>query len=142
LVERGAQDRALDWGSILTDYRKMFFYDAVLNTALALIFGVFEWFLSTPRGLSVDDPKLVGIVLVGFIVLNEVPYLLGQKRMQELRTSPFKGWEKDLKDKEVGETIPLVPKFEFFAALVGEASIGGIALEVMKQITELIGKHP
>ena len=136
------EQSALDWGSILTDYRKMFFYDAVLNTALVLAFGAFEWFLSTHRGLSLEDPKLVGIVLVGLIVLNEAPYLLGQKQMQEFLTSPYKGWEKNLKDKEVGETIPLVPKFEFFAALVGEASIGGIALEVMKQITELVEKHP
>jgi hypothetical protein len=32
----------------------------------------------------------------------------------------------------------IVPKLEFIAALLGEASAGGLVLEVVKQITELI----
>jgi hypothetical protein len=131
----------LDWGCILTDYRKMFFYDAMLNTALLLTFGVFEWFLWNQKDFSVDNTKFLGVVLVVSIVLNEIPYLIGQKRVQGLLTSSYKGWEKSLKMKEVGENIPLVPKFEFIAALVGEASAGGIALEMMKQIAEAINKH-
>ena len=131
---------ALDWGCILTDYRKMFFYDAILNTALVLAFGVFEWFLWGQRAFSLSDPKFAGSVLVASIVFNEIPYLIGQRRVQGLLASPYKGWEKALKVKEIGENIPLVPKFEFIAALVGEASAGGIALEMMKQITEAINK--
>jgi hypothetical protein len=114
----------LDWGCILTDYRKMFFYDAMLNTALVLAFGVLEWFLSNQKDFSVDNPKFLGIVVIASIVLNEVPYLIGQKRVQGLLTSAYRGWEKGLKMKEVGENIPLVPKFEFIAALVGEVSAG------------------
>jgi hypothetical protein len=139
-LETGAP-ATLDWACILTDYRKMFFYDAILNTALVLAFGVFEWFLWNKKAFSVDNPKFVVVVLVSSIVLNEVPYLIGQKRVQRLLTSPYRGWEKGLRMKEVEENIPLVLKFEFIAALVGEASAGGIALEMMKQIAEVINKH-
>ncbi|WP_433966295.1 hypothetical protein [Tunturiibacter gelidiferens] len=115
---------ASDWGCILTEYRKMFFFDAMLNTALLLAFGILEWFLLGQRGFAVGDPKFVAIVLVISILLNELPYLIGQKRVQELLVFPYRGWEKSKKAKEVGENIPLVPKFEFIAALIGDASAG------------------
>jgi hypothetical protein len=132
---------ASDWGCILAEYRKMFFFDAMLNTALLLAFGVFEWFLWGQRILSLRDPKFIAVVVVISVLLNEVPYLIGQKRVQELLVFPYRGWEKSKKISEVAENIPLVPKFEFIAALVGEASAGGLALEMMKQITEAVSKH-
>jgi hypothetical protein len=132
---------ASDWGCILTEYRKMFFFDAMLNTALLFAFGILEWFLLGHQGLAVGDPKFVATVLVISILLNEVPYLIGQKRVQELLVFPYRGWEKSKKTKEVDENIPLVPKFEFIAALIGDASAGGLALEMTKQITEAISKH-
>lgn len=133
---------ALDWGCILTDYRKMFFYDAILNTALILTCGVFEWYLWNWKNLpAISNLRFLAVVLLASIVLIEVPYLIGQKRVHRLLITPYKGWEKGLKMKELGENIPLVPKFESIAALVAEASAGGIALEMMKQIAEAINKR-
>lgn len=131
---------ANDWGCILTDYRKMFFFDAMQNIALLLAFGTLEWFLWDRNGLSMGDLRFFAVILAASIVLNEIPYLIGQKRVQVLLVSPYRGWEKSEKKKEVEENIPLVPRFEFIAALVGEASAGGLALEMMKQLTEAISK--
>jgi hypothetical protein len=86
----------------------------------------------------VRDPKLIAIALVATIMLNEIPYLIGQWRVHELLSTPYRGWDRIQKMREAAENIPLVPKLEFLAALLGEASASGLLLEVMKQITELI----
>jgi len=130
---------ALDWGCVMTACRKMYLVDAVANIVLLVTFLLILWFLLRGQPLSLKDPKLIMIAVLITVVLNEVPYLVGQSRVHELLCLPYRGWERNTKRKEALENIPLAPKLEFVAALIGQASVGGLALEIIKQIGELIG---
>ena len=132
-------EAARDWASLMTEYRKMFLLDTVQNTTLLIAFCLQAWLLWHPHTPIDSGLKLVAIVIVASIILNEIPYLVGQRRVQGALSSPFKGWEKVKKMREAAENIPLVPKLEFIAALISEASAGGLAMAMIKQIKELAG---
>jgi hypothetical protein len=133
-------DAARDWGCVFTEYRKMFLADTIENAALLITFFLLTWLLRGTHTLPVIDAKFLGAVVAGSIILNQLPYLIGQWRVQDALVRPFQGWTKITKTKEATENIPLVPKLEWIAALIGEASAGGLAIELMKKIAELTGK--
>jgi hypothetical protein len=99
---------ALDWGCVMTAYRKMFLLDAIDNLVLLVAFCLLEWFLWGGRELSARDPKIIAIGIAATIMLNEIPYLIGQWRVHELLSTPYKGWSRITKMREAAENIPLL----------------------------------
>jgi len=137
-LENGS-DAAHDWACVMTEYRKMFLVDVIENTALLITFFLMTSFLQGNHAFPSIGPKFIGSVVIASILLNQIPYLMGQWHVQRALVRPYQGWKRIIHAKEATENIPLVPKFEWIAALIGEASAGGLAIETMKKISELTG---
>lgn len=135
-LENGS-DAARDWACVMTEYRKMFLVDVIENTTLLITFFLLTWLLQGNHSFPSIGPKFIGAIVVTSIILNQIPYLLGQWHVQRALVRPYQGWTRIIQTKEATENLPLVPKFEWIAALIGEASAGGLAIEMMKKISEL-----
>ncbi|MDQ3907681.1 MAG: hypothetical protein M3268_04985 [Acidobacteriota bacterium] len=114
---------SLDLACMISDLRKIYFYDAMHNVVLLVVFAAVAL---RSRDVEIDERLLTGVLVALTFLLTHLPYVIGQSKLYEKILEPYDG----LKRAEIGATLkehaPMFPKWEALAILVTSSPAGMI----------------
>lgn len=128
---RALQDLSL--ACMVSDLRKIYFYDATHNVALliALVAVVISLW-----GFSVDMKWLVGSLIGLVLVFNQLPYVIGQAQMHAKVLEKYEGVNRAEVAEKLKKYAPLFPSFDSVAALFMSGTAGGIVYFLIDQFVK------
>jgi hypothetical protein len=127
-----------DMAYLVSDLRKVYFFDGVHSTILLLCFWVAFFSLSNSQ-IVVNNLLWIALsTLVVLFVFCYIPYATGQYNLHEniLIIIGEEGIKRQEAKTELAKSSPLIPNLEFFTALLTTGSVGGVlsalAFELLK----------
>jgi hypothetical protein len=131
--------RELDAAYTVADLRRMYLYDAVHNVILLVAFaGVALKLL----GVGISAAWFLGLLIPLSLGLNQLPYMIGQKRLHNAILARYTGIEGAKMAAELKKYSPLFPKPDFLAAFFMTGTGGGVVFLLLEESVKhlLIGQ--
>jgi hypothetical protein len=114
---------SLDLACMISDLRKIYFYDALHNVVLLVVFVAVALRL---RDVEIDERLLTGVLVALTFVLTHLPYVIGQSKLYEKILEPYDGIRRAEIGAALKEHAPMFPKWESLAILVTSSPAGMI----------------
>jgi hypothetical protein len=134
----------------VSELRRVYLYDSIHDAmllvsflALALRLGQVPigknpvCFLSLVPCLGaahIDKGWLLGGLTAVVLVLNQLPFMLGQRGLHLLVLENLKGWSRAETIAKIKEGLVLFPKIEFLAALFSSGTAGGAVWSIAEKL--------
>lgn len=134
----------------VSELRKVYLYDSIHDAmllvsflALALRLGQVQigknhvCFLSfglCSGAAQIDKGWLLGGLAAVILVLNQLPFMVGQRQLHLLVLDKLEGWSRAETFAKIKESLVLFPKIEFLAALFASGSAGGAVWSLAEKL--------
>ena len=119
-AKKEQQARDLDILVVISDLRKVYFYNSLHNVVLLAIFG---WLILNSTSAIEFKWWFVSAAVVT-TVLGYLPYGIGQMLMRDRALHRFEGKERRDMEGQLKKYAPVFPKLEFIAGLVATPAAG------------------
>jgi len=121
----------LDAGIVITDLRKLLFYNITLN---AIMFCSMLFLLFLVNDYQPTLRMTLIFFLAAIFVFSQIPYALGQNNMHAVLVGDKEGIEREeLKDK-LQKYAGLVPRFPFLLSLISGFTAGGLLFFIVENM--------
>jgi hypothetical protein len=134
----------------VSELRKVYLYDSIHDAmllvsflALALRLGqvlidknpvCFLSFGRCPGVAEIDKGWLLGGITAVVLVLNQLPFMVGQSQLHDLVLDNLEGWSRAETIAKIKESLVLFPKIEFLAALFSSGTAGGAVWSLAEKL--------
>jgi hypothetical protein len=134
--------RALNMTCMVSDLRKLYFYDSIHNSTL--LFGFSAATVSFVSSLEIvgSIKWFIGIFLLLLFLFSYIPYSIGQFHLYEeiLDAYQLDGLERNNLKKKLKEISPPYPLLEFGTALFASGTVGGLIMFLIIEILKNAAK--
>lgn len=125
------EQRDLDLSSNITGLRKIYLYDAMHNVILLVAFAAIVVSL---LGIVVNTKWLIGGLIGGSFLFNQLPYVIGQYQLHEKVLEKYEGMNRVEMREKLKKYSPQVPTSTFLGALFTTGTTGEIIYFMLNQL--------
>jgi hypothetical protein len=119
------KDEILNASILVTDLRKIYLYNGTHDSVLLVAFAAL---IASHWGLVIPAKWLLGIMLATVLLLNQLPYVIGQYLLYGRVLEPFEGLERGRIEEDLKKYTPFFPTMDFITAILGTGTAGGLLL--------------
>jgi hypothetical protein len=115
----------LDVSLFAKDLRKIYLYNGAHDSVLLVTFCAL---IGTHWGFVISLKWLIVAMIGTMLLLNQVPYVIGQFFLHEKVLERFEGMERAKMAEDLKKYAPLFPTLDFVTAIFGTGTAGGLLL--------------
>jgi hypothetical protein len=130
---KNSKSRDYGLANIVTSLRNMYFYDALHNLLLLVAFIAI---LANLWSIGVDIQWFAAGAVIATLMLNQLPYVIGQWQLHQQVLSAYKDIERKDMEEDLRKYAPLFPKWEVLSALIAPVSGGGLLFILFTKLLE------